>query len=162
MTEHEQVNEQEQKEVSLIAKLNNIRTIRKEARETDFAIFEEVVEKLLVVLEEARKEHSELEKKQQERAETIEKLRKMLEEEGIEGIAIVDALTNPQAATAVSDKPKSGRGPKKGVKRGSVEPKYEFDSADGKKTWTGRGRMPLELKALIEQGANIEDFLIKK
>lgn len=158
MTEQTTNTETENKDISLIARLNNIRTIRKEARETDFNTFEEVVEKLLVVLEEAREEHSKIEKKQQERNETIEKLRKMLEEEGIEGIAIVDALSNPQALT---EKPKT-RGAVKGVKRGSVEPKYEFDTAEGKKTWTGRGRMPLELKALLDQGANIEDFLIVK
>ena len=50
----------------------------------------------------------------------------------------------------------------KGVKRGSVEPKYAFTVEGEEQTWTGRGRMPLALKELIEKGEELESFLIKK
>jgi len=44
--------------------------------------------------------------------------------------------------------------------KGSVAPKYR-NPANAAETWTGRGRMPLWIKALTEKGAKIEKFLIK-
>ena len=43
--------------------------------------------------------------------------------------------------------------------RAPAQPKYI--TPDGKKTWSGRGRPPVEFKALIDAGKKIEDFLIK-
>lgn len=40
--------------------------------------------------------------------------------------------------------------------------KYEFHSESGeRKTWTGQGRMPSDLKNAIDAGATLESFLIK-
>ena len=52
-----------------------------------------------------------------------------------------------------------GKTRKKGG-QGSVPPKYRNPS-DASETWTGRGRMPLWLKAVTDKGAKREKFLIK-
>ena len=44
--------------------------------------------------------------------------------------------------------------------KGTVAPKYR-NPANPSETWTGRGRMPLWIKALTEKGAKREKFLIK-
>ena len=49
--------------------------------------------------------------------------------------------------------------PKKAVKRVKVSPKYQ--SEDGLQTWTGRGLKPKWLKAELDAGRKLEDFLIK-
>ena len=52
-----------------------------------------------------------------------------------------------------------GKG-KRGGTRGTVAPKYR-NPASGTETWTGRGRMPVWMKTLVEKGAKREKFLIK-
>ena len=44
--------------------------------------------------------------------------------------------------------------------RAKVAPKYR-NPADSSETWTGRGRMPLWIKALTDKGTKREKFLIK-
>ena len=44
--------------------------------------------------------------------------------------------------------------------KGTVAAKYR-NPADAAQTWTGRGRMPLWIKALTDKGAKKEKFLIK-
>jgi DNA-binding protein H-NS len=43
------------------------------------------------------------------------------------------------------------------TKGSTVEPKYRF----GNETWSGRGKRPRWLADKLEQGATLEDFLIK-
>ena len=52
-----------------------------------------------------------------------------------------------------------GKG-KRGGTRGTVAPKYR-NPANAAETWTGRGRMPVWMKTLVEKGAKREKFLIK-
>ncbi len=52
-----------------------------------------------------------------------------------------------------------GKG-KRGGTRGTVAPKYR-NPANSVETWTGRGRMPVWMKTLVEKGAKREKFLIK-
>lgn len=52
-----------------------------------------------------------------------------------------------------------GKG-KRGGTRGTVAPKYR-NPANATETWTGRGRMPVWMKTLIDKGAKREKFLIK-
>ena len=53
----------------------------------------------------------------------------------------------------------SKRGPKKGTK---VAPKYRLKIGKQVHEWSGRGRMPLAIKAHIESGGSLEGCLIKK
>lgn len=55
--------------------------------------------------------------------------------------------------------PAADQQPKKAVKRVKVSPKYQ--SEDGLQTWTGRGLKPKWLKAELDAGRKLEDFLIK-
>ncbi|MFM4936126.1 H-NS family nucleoid-associated regulatory protein [Aeromonas veronii] len=49
------------------------------------------------------------------------------------------------------------------TQRRKAEPKYQFTGSDGNPvTWTGRGRMPVELAAMLKDGKTLDDFLIKK
>ncbi|THB82737.1 hypothetical protein E1N66_19395 [Pantoea allii] len=145
--------------MSLIDQLNNIRTIRKEARETSFEVFHEVLEKLNTVFQEISEEHEQKAKEIEKRAEVLNQIREMMIAEGITDVDLVDRFANPNAAPA-TDKP--ARGPKKGSKRAPVEPKYEYELNGETKTWTGQGRTPKPIASALEEGKKLEDFLIKK
>jgi len=63
------------------------------------------------------------------------------------------------ATGASKTKSAADQQPKKAVKRVKVSPKYQ--SEDGLQTWTGRGLKPKWLKAELDAGRKLEDFLIK-
>ncbi|MEI3144152.1 MAG: H-NS family nucleoid-associated regulatory protein [Dakarella massiliensis] len=63
------------------------------------------------------------------------------------------------ASKTKSAAPAADQQPKKAVKRVKVSPKYQ--SEDGLQTWTGRGLKPKWLKAELDAGRKLEDFLIK-
>lgn len=52
-------------------------------------------------------------------------------------------------------------GPRAGRKLGKVAPKYR-NPANAKETWTGRGKQPRWMAALVAKGKKPDDFLIKK
>ena len=146
--------------MSALGHFNNIRTIRKEAHEMGYDTFLEFAEKVQTVKNEFLKEAEEEKAKQALVEEKLKATTELLQSEGFEvSLEAVRALLLGQIDTAApTGKGKGG----KGVKRGSVEPKYAFTVEGEEQTWTGRGRMPLALKELIEKGEELESFLIKK
>lgn len=146
--------------MSALGQFNNIRTIRKEAHEMGYDTFLEFAEKVQIVKDEFLKEAEEEKAKQALVEEKLKATTELLQSEGFEvSLEAVRALLLGQIDTpAPTGKGKGG----KGVKRGSVEPKYAFTVEGEEHTWTGRGRMPLALKELIEKGEELESFLIKK
>ena len=146
--------------MSALGHFNNIRTIRKEAHEMGYDTFLEFAEKVQIVKDEFLKEAEEEKAKQALVEEKLKATTELLQSEGFEvSLEAVRALLLGQIDTpAPTGKGKGG----KGVKRGSVEPKYAFTVEGEEQTWTGRGRMPLALKELIEKGEELERFLIKK
>ncbi|EAC0627743.1 hypothetical protein A6C39_10365 [Salmonella enterica] len=146
--------------MSALGHFNNIRTIRKEAHEMGYDTFLEFAEKVQTVKNEFLKEAEEEKAKQALVEEKLKATTELLQSEGFEvSLEAVRALLLGQIDTpAPTGKGKGG----KGVKRGSVEPKYAFTVEGEEQTWTGRGRMPLALKELIEKGEELESFLIKK
>ncbi|AVO20063.1 TPA: H-NS histone family protein [Klebsiella pneumoniae] len=146
--------------MSALGHFNNIRTIRKEAHEMGYDTFLEFAEKVQTVKDEFLKEAQEEKAKQALVEEKLKATTELLQSEGFEvSLEAVRALLLGQIDTpAPTGKGKGG----KGVKRGSVEPKYAFTVEGEEQTWTGRGRMPLALKELIEKGEELESFLIKK
>ncbi len=75
-----------------------------------------------------------------------------------EGYTLEELFGTPTARTAkASAKP----GPRAGRKLGKVAPKYR-NPANPKETWTGRGKHPRWMAALIAKGKKADDFLIKK
>ncbi|EBY1161684.1 hypothetical protein DUV33_24975, partial [Salmonella enterica subsp. enterica serovar Newport] len=143
--------------MSALGHFNNIRTIRKEAHEMGYDTFLEFAEKVQTVKDEFLKEAEEEKAKQALVEEKLKATTELLQSEGFEvSLEAVRALLLGQIDTpAPTGKGKGG----KGVKRGSVEPKYAFTVEGEEQTWTGRGRMPLALKELIEKGEELESFL---
>ena len=67
-----------------LSSLNNIRTLRANARELDLAALEEMLEKLSVVVSERREEAQASEAANREKAEKLAKYRELLLQEGID------------------------------------------------------------------------------
>jgi DNA-binding protein H-NS len=59
---------------------------------------------------------------------------------------------------ALNGSDRTGRGSK--LKGQKVKPKYR-NPGKRSETWTGRGRMPLWMAALVKKGKTADDFLIK-
>lgn len=125
--------------------LNNIRTLRAQARELPLSILEEMLEKLTIVVGERRDEDEANADAIRERAEKIEKYRAMLVEDGIDP----DELLSAQFA----EKPRKTR-PERPAK-------YKYQDENGQeKTWTGQGRTPRHIKEQLDAGKSLDDFLI--
>ncbi|CDG88960.1 DNA-binding transcriptional regulator H-NS [Xenorhabdus bovienii] len=126
--------------------LNNIRTLRAQARECELTTLEEMLEKLTIVVEERRDEDSQARAQIEERSRKLQEYREMLEKDGIELSDLVDALSGK--ATSKS-------------KRATRPAKYSYLDEGETKTWTGQGRTPAVIKkAIDEEGKKLDDFLI--
>lgn len=129
--------------------LNNIRTLRAQAREYSVETLEEMLEKLDVVVKERREEESHFQAENEERTRKLNQYREMLLADGIDPNELISTLTvTPRAAA-------------KGKR--SVRPaKYGYTDEKGEsRTWTGQGRTPAVIKkALEEQGKTLDDFLL--
>ncbi|HHN5483650.1 TPA: H-NS family nucleoid-associated regulatory protein [Klebsiella pneumoniae] len=141
------------------AEFNNIRTLRKEAREIGYDVFLEIAEKVLAVSSEIEDMKKEDEAKRAKKLALMEQFREMLAAEGIEGISISEIADGVAAPASKSGKGKGA----KGDKRGAVERKYAYKDENGKEVlWSGRGRLPKPVEEAMKKGAKKEDFLIKK
>ncbi|RUR97821.1 H-NS family histone-like protein [Pectobacterium polaris] len=126
--------------------LNNIRTLRAKARETDLATLEEMLEKLTVIVEERREEETKVQQEQAERLAKIEALRAKLLEDGIDPAELLGSVSATKPT-------KSKRAPRPA--------KYKYVDENGsEKLWTGQGRTPKTIAAALENGKTLEDFEI--
>ncbi|MCE1699963.1 transcriptional regulator, partial [Enterobacter hormaechei] len=73
--------------------LNNIRTLRAQARECELSTLEEMLEKLTTVVEERRDEENHVRAQLEERTRKLEEYREMLEKDGIELSDLMDAFS---------------------------------------------------------------------
>ncbi|ADO09724.1 DNA-binding protein H-NS [Pantoea vagans C9-1] len=129
--------------------LNNIRTLRAQAREYSVETLEEMLEKLDVVVKERREEESHFQAENEERTRKLNQYREMLLADGIDPNELINTLNAAPRAAA------------KGKR--SVRPaKYGYTDEKGEsRTWTGQGRTPAVIKkALEEQGKSLDDFLL--
>lgn len=128
--------------------LNNIRTLRAQARECTLETLEEMLEKLEVVVNERREEESHAQAENQERTRKLQQYREMLIADGIDPNELLSTL----AAVKVPGK----------AKRAARPAKYKYTDENGEaKTWTGQGRTPAVIKkAIEEQGKQLDDFLL--
>lgn len=126
--------------------LNNIRTLRAQARDVHLVDLEEMLEKFSMVVAERREESHAEETAEREKAEKLAKYRELLLGDGIDPTELLGAL---QAAA------------KQRVKRAPRPAKYKYTDEDGQeKNWTGQGRTPAVIKAAIASGKSLNDFLI--
>ena len=143
--------------MSDLSHLSNIRSLRKIANEIgdeEFLVFAEKVE---AVKEEINKRIEEEKQKQLLVEDKLKATTELLQSEGFEV-----SLDSVRAFLLGQEFPAPGKGAK-GVKRGSVEPKYAYTNADGEEVlWSGRGRPPKPIEEAIKGGAKKDDFLIKK
>ncbi|ERP73451.1 DNA-binding protein [Yersinia pestis 24H] len=125
--------------------LNNIRTLRAQARECTLETLEEMLEKLEVVVNERREEESQSQAEIEERARKLQQYREMLIADGIDPNELLQASAAAKAAAK--------------AKRPA---KYQYKDENGElKTWTGQGRTPAVIKkAIEEQGKSLDDFLL--
>ena len=128
--------------------LNNIRTLRAQARECTLETLEEMLEKLEVVVTERREEDNAAAAEIEERTRKLQQYREMLIADGIDP----NELLNSMAAVKSAGK----------AKRAARPAKYQYIDENGEsKTWTGQGRTPAVIKkAMEDQGKKLEDFLI--
>ncbi|ADM42800.1 DNA-binding protein H-NS [Edwardsiella tarda FL6-60] len=126
--------------------LNNIRTLRAYARETQISVLEEMLDKLRAVVSERREEIEQAESSRREREEKLKSYREMLMAEGIS----LDDLLEMEKVT------------ERKAKRAPRPAKYEYLDENGEiKQWTGQGRMPKMIKIEVDAGKSLDDFLIK-
>lgn len=127
--------------------LNNIRTLRAQAREIDLATLEEMLEKLTTIVEDRREEEASFLKQQEEKQAKLEAFRQKMLEDGIDPAELLSV-----ASTSI--KTKSTRTPRPA--------KYKYVDENGlEKQWTGQGRTPKAIAAALEAGKTLEDFEIK-
>lgn len=128
--------------------LNNIRTLRAQARECSLETLEEMLEKLEVVVNERRDEESQAQAEVEERTRKLQQYREMLIADGIDPNELLSSLASSKA-------------PGK-AKRAARPAKYQYIDENGEtKTWTGQGRTPAVIKkAIEEQGKQLDDFLL--
>ncbi|EAB9678602.1 H-NS histone family protein [Salmonella enterica] len=126
--------------------LSNIRSLRAFAREVDFALLEDMSEKLNTVVEERRAD-AEREAKERQQRET--RKRELLEMINSEGFSVSELLGDSTA--------EAGR--KKRVVQ-QVPAKYQFEVNGEMQYWTGRGRKPKAIEEALAAGKKLDDFLI--
>lgn len=128
-----------------IKTLNNIRTLRAQARETELATLEEMLEKLTSIVEDRRQEETIAKQQNAERQGKIEALRAQLLEDGIDPSELLGNVKSSRPAALRAPRPA----------------KYKYIDENGDvKTWTGQGRTPKVIVAALESGKVLEDFAI--
>ncbi|AUH00816.1 DNA-binding transcriptional regulator H-NS [Pectobacteriaceae bacterium CE70] len=128
--------------------LNNIRTLRAQARECSLETLEEMLEKLEVVVNERRDEDNQAQAEIEERTRKLQQYRDMLIADGIDPNELLQSLGSAKVA---------GKS-----KRAARPAKYQYTDENGElKTWTGQGRTPAVIKKAIEElGKSLDDFLL--
>lgn len=126
--------------------LLNIRSLRAALRELSLDQLKEAHEKIELIylerLEVAEKEQA----AQAEHQKKLAEFQAMLAQAGIDPTELVGST--PAAATAAK------------AKRAPRPPKYRYVENGVEKTWTGQGRTPKFLAEQLEQGRQLDEFLI--
>ncbi|CAK6500235.1 DNA-binding protein H-NS (plasmid) [Pantoea sp. Nvir] len=126
--------------------LNNLRTLRVQAREIELDVLNEMLEKFSVVVAERREEVNAEQAAQKEKAEKLALYKEMLMKDGIDISDLADLAQN-------ESKPKAKRAPRPA--------KYKFTDENGEtKFWTGQGRTPSPIKKALDAGGSLDEFLI--
>ena len=131
-----------------IKSLNNIRTLRAQAREYTVETLEEMLEKFEVIVNERREEESQAAAQNSERLRKLEQYREMLIADGIDPNELLQAVATAKPAVK--------------ARRAARPAKYQYtDEAGEIRTWTGQGRTPAAIKKAIESdGKTLEDFAL--
>lgn len=128
--------------------LNNIRTLRAQARECTLETLEEMLENQKLSLTNVVKKKALLLLKLKSRTRKLQQYREMLIADGIDPNELLSTMAAVKAGTK--------------TKRAARPAKYSYVDENGEtKTWTGQGRTPAVIKkAMDEQGKTLDDFLL--
>ncbi|CUX95949.1 DNA-binding protein H-NS [Candidatus Gullanella endobia] len=128
--------------------LNNIRTLRAQAREYTLETLEEMLEKLEIIVNERREDNTQAQAEIEKRTKKLQQYREMLIADGIDMNELLCSMNSYKSI---------GK-----TKRVSRPAKYQFTNENGDtKTWTGQGRTPAIIKKAIHEGGKVlADFLI--
>ncbi|NKD15019.1 MULTISPECIES: H-NS family nucleoid-associated regulatory protein [Aeromonas] len=127
--------------------LLNIRSLRAALRELSFEQLEEVNEKFSSIYNERAAEIEKTRAADAERLAKLAEFQAMLADAGIDPAELVQGVT-------------AGKAQREGAKRAPRPPKYRYMDNGEEHTWTGQGRTPKALAAMLEQGRQLEEFLI--
>lgn len=126
--------------------LNNIRTLRAQARETSLEQLEDMLAKLTTVIDEFREEQASVIKEREAKQAKLEAIRAQLLEDGIDPQELLNGLSSKHKAKST---------------REARPAKYKYTDEQGnEKTWTGQGRTPKAILKAIESGKELKDFEI--
>ena len=127
--------------------LLNIRSLRATCRELSLEQLEEALEKLSAIVAERQQDEAAERQAREEHLRKINEYSEMLKAAGIDPAELVSAVaTNP--------------GKSEKAKRAPRPAKYRYQDNGVEKTWTGQGRTPKFLAEQLEQGRQLDDFLI--
>jgi len=130
----------------LIKMLNNIRSLRAQARDLPLVELEAILEKFSTVVSEIRDTAAEKAEEDSERKAKLENLRQLMLADGID----------PEELFSFS-----GKVNKTKPTRAPLPARYKYvDENNVAKTWTGQGRTPKALAKQIAEGKKLDDFLI--
>ncbi|MGY7836127.1 H-NS histone family protein [Klebsiella pneumoniae] len=108
-------------------------------------LFAPSLEKFTIVVAERSEEEKAAEAANRERLEKLSHYREMMIADGINPSELMDAAVNIKVRKKREPRPA----------------KYAYvDDAGEQKTWTGQGRTPAPIKAQLDAGKTLEDFLI--
>ena len=139
----------------MITFTNNAKKLRASIYEADFNALVEFKEKFDEIFAERKEEEETRLQETEKKKEVLSQIRELLAAQGISEINADDLEENDPLLALLEVKGTAKKAP--------AEPKYEFTDEEGvKQFWSGRGRMPLALKAKIDAGSKIEGFLIAK
>ena len=127
--------------------LLNIRSLRATCRELSLEQLEEGLEKLSAIVAERQQDESAGRQAREEHQRKINEYSEMLKAAGIDPAELVNVV-----ATAPGKSEKAKRAPRPA--------KYRYQDNGVEKTWTGQGRTPKFLAEQLEQGRQLDDFLI--
>ncbi|WP_029685583.1 histone-like nucleoid-structuring protein H-NS [Tatumella saanichensis] len=132
----------------VIKSLNNIRTLRAQAKEYSIETLEEMLEKFEVIVNERREEESQTAAQNAEKQRKLEQYREMLIADGIDPSDLLQAVEEAKPAIK--------------ARRAARPPKYQYTDEQGEvRTWTGQGRTPAVIrKAMESEGKTLEDFAL--
>ncbi|MFM5662033.1 H-NS family nucleoid-associated regulatory protein [Aeromonas veronii] len=126
--------------------LLNVRSLRAALRELSLEQVQEAHEKIEAIYLERLELTEKEQAAQAEHRQKLAEFQAMLAQAGIDPTELVGST--PAAATATK------------AKRAPRPPKYRYVENGVEKTWTGQGRTPKFLVQQLEQGHQLDDFLI--
>ena len=130
-----------------IKSLNNIRTLRAQAREYSIETLEDMLEKFEVIVNERREEESHAVAHNAEKIRKLEQYREMLIADGIDPSELLQSVAEAKPATR--------------TRRAARPARYQYTDEKGEvRTWTGQGRTPAVIRKAIEAGKILEDFAL--